>query len=182
MCLGGKEGQETSLIHQDQSIKPQTDSIKGQNNYLCHNNITRQKNNTVSDTYPLAVWHAGKYLNIREQTEVQSQFFNSTFLLKTRRVGVPHGDCDFTDENVRQASSTENKCCSLRLISVENIFLNPNWSRMLIGFKLTLFSCQNTFKPFHAAQASCANMNDLPTGSINFHFIQEPCGRQRRTS
>lgn len=38
--VGARGAQEASLIHQDQSIKPQTDSIKGQNNYLCHNNIT----------------------------------------------------------------------------------------------------------------------------------------------
>lgn len=42
--------QETHLIHQDQSIKPQTDSIKGQNNYLCHNNITQQKKTIMPHT------------------------------------------------------------------------------------------------------------------------------------
>lgn len=41
------EWQETSLIHQDQSIKPQTDSIRGKNNYICHNNIAQQEHNTV---------------------------------------------------------------------------------------------------------------------------------------
>lgn len=51
ICYGGESrGQETSLIHQDQSIKPQTDSVKEENNYLCHNNITQQKHYTVLDT------------------------------------------------------------------------------------------------------------------------------------
>lgn len=49
-CAGVWGEQETSLIHQDQSIKPQTDSIKERNNYICYENITQHKHNTVSDT------------------------------------------------------------------------------------------------------------------------------------
>lgn len=64
--------------------------------------------------------------------------------------------------------------CPQDLISVENIFLNLNRSRMLIASKLTLFSCQNSCKSFCAAKASCTNMRDLPTGSIRFHFIRGP--------
>lgn len=65
------------------------------------------------------------------------------------------------------------------LIGVENIFLNLNRSRMLIASKLTLFSCQNSSKSFHAAKASCTNMRHLPTGSIRFHFMQGPCGSHK---
>lgn len=50
---------------------------------------------------------------------------------------------------------------------------------MLIVSKLTLFSCQNSSKSFHAARASCTNMRDLPTGSIRFHFIQGRCGSHK---
>lgn len=45
---------------------------------------------------------------------------------------------------------------------------------MLIGFKLTLFSYPNTSKLFHVALASCANMNNLPTGSITFISYKSP--------
>lgn len=65
------------------------------------------------------------------------------------------------------------------LIGVENIFLTLNRSRMLIASKLTLFSCQNSSKSFHAARASCTNMRHLPTGSIRFHFMQGPCGSHK---
>lgn len=65
------------------------------------------------------------------------------------------------------------------LIGVENIFLNLNRSRMLIASKLTLFSCQNSSKSFHAAKASCTNMRHLPTGSIRFQFMQGPCGSHK---
>lgn len=65
------------------------------------------------------------------------------------------------------------------LIGVENIFLTLNRSRMLIASKLTLFSCQNSSKSFHAARTSCTNMRHLPTGSIRFHFMQGPCGSHK---
>lgn len=65
------------------------------------------------------------------------------------------------------------------LIGVENIFLNLNRSRMLIASKLTLFSCQNSSKSFHAAEASCTNMRHLPKGNIRFHLMQGPCGSHK---
>lgn len=64
-------------------------------------------------------------------------------------------------------------------IGAENIFLHLNRGRMLIASKLTLFSCQNSSKSFHSAKASCTNRRHLPTGSICFHFMQEPCGSHK---
>lgn len=94
--------------------------------------------------------------------------------------GVPHGGrwISWMKTHSPQLS------CSLSSMSVESILLDPNWRRMLIGLKLTLCSCQNTFKSFHAAMASWTNMSNLPTGSITFHFIQEPCfmAEHRQTS
>ena len=106
VCVSGG-GQETSLIHQDQSIKPQTDSVKGKNNYLCHNNITPQET-ILSQTLNNPQTNVQeKYLSTREQTEVQW-----LFCLPWKPCSeVLHGDWDFTHENVRRASSTENKCC-----------------------------------------------------------------------
>lgn len=94
--------------------------------------------------------------------------FHPGFQPKKTYRGVWQGDSDFTGENARRLTPTGNKCCSLCLLSVENIFLDPNWSRMLIGFKLTLFGCPNTSKSFHAAWTSCTNIYDSPTGSIVF--------------
>lgn len=86
--------QETSLIHQDQAIKSQTDSIKGKNNYICHNNVTQQKHNAVSDAHS-----SGK-----QQVWSFETAFHHTFL-HTQHGGVLHSDCDLMRVNVKGKSA-----------------------------------------------------------------------------